>query len=98
MDDRVYSEEECGPAEVAQEPEIGSVPTENAEESATLQETIGHSETAVEAATRQEILQIQLTREAGARKKGREELNKLHSSAKRQRKLMLTEKGREEIK
>ena len=75
MDDRVSSEEECGPAEVAQEPEIGSVPTETAEETATLQETIVHSATAVEADICQEILQRQLTREAGARKKGREELN-----------------------
>jgi hypothetical protein len=73
--DRVSSEEESGPTEAAQEPEIGSVPTESAEETATLQETIDHSETAVEAATCQEILQRQLTREAGARKKGREELN-----------------------
>ena len=75
MDDSVSSEEDSDPAEAAQEPEIGSLPTEAAEETATLQETIVHSDTAVEAATPQEILQRQLTREAGARKKGREELN-----------------------
>ncbi len=60
------SDEEIGPAEAAQELDIGSVPTETAEETATLQETVVQSETAVEAATRQEILQRQLTREAGA--------------------------------
>ena len=47
---------------------------DSAEEAATGQETIVHSETAVEAATHQEIEQRQLTREAGARKKGREEI------------------------
>ena len=52
-DDRVSSEEESGPAEAAQESEIGSVPTETDEEAATRQETIFHSETAVEAATHQ---------------------------------------------
>ena len=68
-DDRVSSEEESGPAKDAQEPEIVSVTKETAEETATLQETIVHSETAVEEATRQEILQIQLERKADARKK-----------------------------
>ncbi len=69
------SDEEIGPAEAAQEPDIGSVPTGTAEETATWQETIVHPETALEEATRQQILQTQLAREAGARNKGREELN-----------------------
>ncbi len=62
------SDEEIGPAEAAQELDIGSVPTETAEETATWQETIVHPETALEEATRQQILQKQLAREAGARK------------------------------
>ena len=51
----VSFEEESGPVESAQEPEIGSVPTETAQEAATQQETIVHSETSVKAATHQEI-------------------------------------------
>ena len=96
MDDRVSSEEECGPAETAQEPEIGSVPTETAEEAPNQQETIVHSETAVEAATHQEIEKQQLTREAGAREKRerRAKLTPNQRQAKRQGRLMLAEKRR----